>query len=195
MTITPGAGTISLADNVNRGIFFRLATTEPFRVWTGRPKIRITNDLDGGPALYTGVGSVDNIPELDRLLNGEARRYQIRLSGLNPAAVEIIDSEFANLTVPGVQARFGHLRYDRLWRPLSSVRWLWDGTLDEVSIEVVSEKKSQLWTVIVSLSTAMTDNKRPELRFWTPQSANPGDKGFDFVPGLSDGTTRIWPPG
>lgn len=195
MSLSPGTGQISLVDNVNRGIFFRLATSEPFRVWTGRPPIRITNDLDGGPALFSGIGGVDGIPMLDRLINGEARRVSVRLSGLDPRAVAIIDEEFTNLEESGVQARFGHLAFDRLWRPTSTVKWVWDGVLDEVSIEARSEQGGQLWTVDVSMSTAMVDGKRPELRFWTPQAANPGDKGFDFVPGLSEGTTRIWPPG
>lgn len=193
--LTPGTGQINLVDNANRGIFFRLATDEPLRVWTGRPKIRITNDLDGGPAVYSGIGSVDGLPELDRLLNGEARRITVKLSGLNPRAVEIIDSEFTDLSVAGVQARFGHLAFDRLWQPTSTVRWVWDGVLDEVSIEARTEQEGQLWTVDLSMATAMTDGKRPENRFWTPKSALPGDLGFDFVPLLSEGTTRKWPPG
>lgn len=187
---------ISLADNINRGVFFRLATDpEPTRVWTGRSPIRLdANDLDPAPEIYSGIGGVSGLPELDRLLNGEARRVSIHLSGLNQQVMEIIDSQFADMTHDGVQARFGHRRYDRLWRPTSAVRWVWDGILDEVAFEVTPEENSQLWTVTLSMSTALVDRNRAPLRFWTPHHAEAGDKGFDNVPRYSLDATRVWPP-
>lgn len=195
MSLSPGAGRISLADNVNRGIFFRLALPVPFRVWSGRPKIRVAaNDLDAEAEVYTGIGSPTGVPELDRMFNGEAQRCTITIPGLSRPAASIIESSFADLTHHGVQARFGHLRYDRLWRPTQAVRWIWDGILDEVTCEVVAEEERQVWTVELSLATALVDANRPPLRFWTPQNATAGDLGFNYVPGLNDGTTRIWPP-
>jgi len=194
--LTPGAGRITLADKANRGVFFRLATPDPVRVWTGRPPIRLeANDLDPTPQIYTGVGSVAGLPELDRLINGEARRVDIVLSGLTKNVVDIIDSEFADLGAEGIQARFGHRRYDRLWRPTSAVRWIWDGILDEVVLEVTPEEGGQLWSVTLSMSTAQVDRRRAALKFWTPQRATAGDRGFDNIPGYTEGTTRIWPPG
>jgi hypothetical protein len=196
VSLTPGAGRLSLADNANRGVFFRLALEdEPLRAWTGRGPIRLAaNDLDPAAEIYTGVGDVQGLPELDRLFNGEARRVNLILSGVDPRAVAIIDSTFADMTHAGVQARFGHMRYDRLWNPLHAVRWVWDGLLDEVSIEMEPEEGAQTWTVTLSMSTAMVDANRPALAFWTPQYATAGDQGFQFVPGLNDGTSRIWPP-
>lgn len=196
MSLSAGAGRITLADNANRGAFFRLALDpEPVRAWTGRGGIRLAaNSLDAAPEIYTGVGDVQGIPELDRLFNGEARRVNLVLSGVKPEAVAIIDSAFADMTHSGVQARFGHMRYDRLWRPLHEVRWVWDGLLDEVSLEMEPEPEGQLWTVTLSMSTALVDANRPNLGFWTPQSATAGDMGFQFVTGLNDGSTRIWPP-
>lgn len=188
-------GQITLADKANRGVFFRLSTPVPIRVWTGRPPIRLdANDLDPNPEIYSGVGSVAGLPELDRLINGQARRVDIVLSGLQKNVADIIDSEFADLNNEGIQARFGHRRYDRLWRPTSSVRWLWDGILDEVSFEVVPEEGGQLWSVVLSMSTADVDRRRPGLDFWTPQRAGATDRGFDNIPGYSEGTTRVWPP-
>lgn len=196
MSITPGAGRINLADNANRGIFFRLALSpEPLRAWTGRGPIRLAgNDLDPAPALYDGVGEVQGLPELDRLFNGEARRVNIVLSGVDQRAVDIIDSTFADMTHSGVQARFGHMRYDRLWTPLHEVRWLWDGLLDEVAVEMQPDEDGQTWGVTLSMSTALVDANRPGLRFWTPQYAEAGDLGFQFVPSLNEGSSRIWPP-
>lgn len=196
MSVTPGAGRITLADNANRGIFFRLALSpEPLRAWTGRGPIRLAeNDLDPEPELYDGVGDVQGLPELDRLFNGEARRVNIVLSGVDQRAVDIIDSTFADLTHSGVQARFGHMRYDRLWNPLRQVRWLWDGLLDEVAVEMAPEEDGQTWGVTLSMSTALVDANRPGLQFWTPQYATSGDLGFQFVPSLNDGSSRIWPP-
>lgn len=194
--VTPGAGRISLADNANRGVFLRLALEpEPVRAWTGRGPIRLAaNDLDPEAAIYSGVGEVQGIPELDRLFQGEARRVNLVLSGVVPQAVEIIDSAFADMTHDGVQARFGHMRYDRLWRPLHAVRWVWDGLLDEVGIEMEPEEGGQTWAVTLSMSTALVDANRPGLGFWTPQAATDGDQGFQFVPGLNEGSSRIWPP-
>ena len=194
--LTPGTGRVTLADKANRGVFFRLSTTpEPVRVWTGRPPIRLNaNDLDPEPQIYSGVGSVAGLPELDRLINGEARRVDIVLSGLQKQVADIIDSEFADLNSQGLQARFGHRRYDRLWQPTSDVRWVWDGILDEVAFDVSPDETGQLWTVTLSMSTANVDRRRPGLKFWTPQRATTGDKGFDNIPGYSEGTTRIWPP-
>lgn len=196
MSITPGAGRINLADNANRGIFFRLALSpEPLRAWTGRGPIRLAaNDLDPAPALYDGVGEVQGLPELDRLFNGEARRVNIVLSGVDQRAVDIIDSTFADMTHSGVQARFGHMRYDRLWTPLHQVRWLWDGLLDEVAVEMQPDEDGQTWGVTLSMSTALVDANRPGLQFWTPQYATAGDLGFQFVPSLNEGSSRIWPP-
>lgn len=196
MTITPGAGRINLADNANRGIFFRLALSpDPLRCWTGEGAIRLAaNDLDPSSEIYDGVGDVKGLPELDRLFNGEARRVNIVLSGVDPRAVDIIDSTFADMTHSGVQARFGHMRYDRLWAPLHQVRWLWDGLLDEVAVEMEPDEDGQTWGVILSMSTALVDANRPGLQFWTPQYATGGDLGFQFVPSLNEGSSRIWPP-
>lgn len=196
MSLSEGAGRISLADNANRGVFFRLALDpEPLRVWTGRGAIRLAaNALDDAAEIYSGIGEVQGIPELDRLFNGEARRVNIVLSGVDPQAVEIIDSTFADMTHSGVQARFGHMRYDRLWNPLHEVRWVWDGLLDEVAVEMEPEGDGQTWAVTLSMSTALVDANRPGLGFWTPQFATAGDQGFQFVPGLNDGSSRIWPP-
>lgn len=196
MSLTPGAGRINLADNANRGIFFRLALSpDPLRCWTGHGPIRLAaNDLDPSSAIYDGVGDVKGLPELDRLFNGEARRVNIVLSGVDPRAVDIIDSTFADMTHSGVQARFGHMRYDRLWSPLHEVRWLWDGLLDEVAVAMEPDEDGQTWGVTLSMSTALVDANRPGLQFWTPQYATGGDLGFQFVPSLNEGSSRIWPP-
>lgn len=196
VSLSTGAGRITLADKANRGIFFRLALSpEPLRAWTGRGPIRLAaNSLDAEEELYDGVGDVQGLPELDRLFNGEARRVNLVLSGVPQEAVDIIDSTFADMTHAGVQARFGHMRYDRLWRPLHEVRWVWDGLLDEVAVEMEPDDEGQTWAVTLSMSTALVDANRPGLEFWTPQYATGGDQGFQFVPSLNEGSSRIWPP-
>lgn len=195
MSLTPGAGTLALADNTNRGVFFHLALPVPVRVWTGRAPIPVAaNALDPQREIYSGVGAPSGLPELDRMLQGDRQRVTIKLSGLNEQVVSIIDSAFADLNQNGVHARFGHMRYDRLWRPLHVIRWVWDGRLDEVSIESTFEEDSQLWAVDLSMSTALVDANRPVLQFWTPQAARNGDRAFDFVPRYTADSTRVWPP-
>jgi hypothetical protein len=200
VTLSPGAGRATISREPNRGVFLRIATTPPIRLWTGRQSMRApANDLDPQEEVYYGLGIMQNIPELDRLIDGEARRVDFTLSakgsGFNETVVNLLDGEM--IGVAGSKARIGHLRFDRLWQPTSAMRWAWDGTMDEVGLEMAEDGEGHRWVIHVSMSTGMVDRNRPPLDYWTPKDQfqiSATDRAFDYVPSYNEGTTRIYPP-
>lgn len=197
MTLSPGTGLPTLdQDSINRGIFFRMATDPVVRIWLGNGDIRIAaNDLDPEPEIYKGLGIIKSIPELDRLVNGAARRVSISVSGLAAGIVAVIDDDM--IGVEGVRARIGHMRYDRRWQPTGAIRWVWDGLVDECAIRSQQKGEGHEWTFTISMSSALVDRNRPALRYWTPKdqaAISPTDRAFDNVPSYNAGTTRLYPP-
>ncbi len=196
MSLTPGTGRPTLADISNRGIFFRMESDPVVRVWSGVGKVRVApNELDATAQVYDGLGLLRNIPEIDRLINGEARRLTITLSGLTQEAADLVDSDMVGMD--DCRARIGHLRYDRNWRPLSEIRWAWDGLVDEVGIEATQTKDGHEWTLSLSMSSAYVTRNRAALQYYTPKDralVSPTDRAFDLVPSYNAGTTRLYPP-
>lgn len=196
MSLTAGTGRPTLPDKVNRAIFLRLSTDPVVRLWSGRGKIRIdANDLDVSPQVYDGLGVIQGLPEIDRLLNGDARRLDVALSGLDASIAALVDQEAVGTV--GCRARFGHIRYSRTWEPLSDIRWAWDGRLDEMGLEMLQVDGGHEWKLTVSMSSAMVERRRPQLLYWTPvqqKAIHPTDTAFDLVPSYNAGSTRLYPP-
>lgn len=197
MSLTPGTGVPEMnQDSINRGLFFWMGTDPVVRLWVGNGDIRIAaNDLDPSPEIYKGLGFVKSLPEIDRLINGEARRVTVAISGLDASVVSVIDDDM--IGVEGVKARIGQMRYDRRWRPTGAIRWVWDGTVDECSLRIEQKEGGHECTFSISMASALVDRNRPALRFWTPKdqaAISPTDKGFNNVPSYNAGTTRLYPP-
>lgn len=196
MTLTPGTGRPATPDILNRGLFFRLATDPVVRVWSGGRNIRMdANDLDPGRELYLGAAVLRDIPDIDRLINGQARRVTIALNGLPLDVASMVDAEMA--VVEYAHARIGHMRFDRRWQPTGQIRWVFDGILDEIGLDQAQAGDGQEWTLSISLSSALVDRNRPALDFWTPPHQaviSPTDRGLDYVPDYNVGTTRLYPP-
>lgn len=195
MSLSEGAGLPTLGDIANRGIFVRVATDPVIRAWTGDFRRLVPpNALDAEEAEYEDF-AVQRIPELDRVLNGDARRVTIRMGGLNQDIANMVDN--AAIGVMGVRVSIGHMRFDRRWRPTGVIRWVWRGTLDDVAIESVQDGDVHKWTAEFSMSTSLVDRLRAKLAYWTFKDRallHPTDTAFKYVADLNEGTTRLWPP-
>lgn len=196
MTLTPGTGRPTVGDVTNRGLFLRLGTVPVIRVWSGNRRMRVAaNDLDTVDQIYESLAILRDVPEIDRLINGEARRVTFQLNGLNKQIADLVDVDMES--VQGSHARIGHMRYDRNWRPTGAIRWAFDGVLDEIGLEQTQSEKGHEWTLSVSMSSALVERNRPQLLFWTPQdqsTVSPTDTGFRYIPTYNVGTTRPYPP-
>lgn len=189
MSLTPGAGRPSLPDNLNRGLFMRINLATPILLWSGTRNIRVDGEL------FLGLPIIREFPDFDRLINGQARRVTVQLNGLDKRIADLIDSDAPD--IENAHVRLGHMRFNRRWQPTGEVRWAFDGVLDEIGLEWAQAGGGHEWTATISISSAMVERNRPLLQFWTPVEMNvisPTDRGFDYIPSYSAGTTRPYPP-
>lgn len=145
------------------------------RAWSG------IGDLAFGGETYNGVGDLGGVSPIKETSDLEATGCNFKFSGISAALVS---------------TALGQIRYGRdakLWLGLldgagaliADPYLIFQGFTDNAAIDDSAESAA----ITVSAESRFIDLDRPRARRYTSQDQNishPGDRGFDYVPGLQD---------
>lgn len=185
---------------ISPAIFLRveLNNGEILRMWTGigdfaLPADGVIETLDG--AIYSGFGNIIEMPELELFLNGEAGRIGLQLAGPFVTA-QILTEVNTDLDVTeGAECNFGLLILGSDLQPISPVAWLWAGQASSLTVEV-DRSPGGVSSVTLPIGSLMTGRTRPLEERWTDASQkarSPGDRFFEHIADMNEGTTKQWP--
>jgi hypothetical protein len=180
------------------GIFLRLDTDDPMRVWLG------INDIPAGidsidPSTserYVGGGVLREVPSLEAVINGIADRADFQISGIDPATAAKVD--FDALDVRGRDFHVGVTTLDEDHQPMSSIISLITGRasyLTEASPPVTGIDNPSV-TMGLSVGFGITTRDRQSQVLWSPvhhKAEHPGDLLCDGVSRLERGVAPVWP--
>src|ERR1043165_2547201 len=118
MPVLSSAALDALASDTQRiGILFRLATDPPIRLWLGIGDCEIgINAYDATAAVYSGLGQLINVPQVNQLLNGLADRVTFEISGVSQDVLSMASQESA--VVKGKSVVLGMAIFDASWQQL-----------------------------------------------------------------------------
>lgn len=143
--------------------------------------------LDG--VTWTRFPALIDIPSLEILMRGESSRISLGLSGVDPEALQLAvrDQE----AVKGRQLRIGIVYFDDDWQPMTSIYWLWTGTMDLVPISRSATERS---VAVEAVSVFATRRRAPlgNLTDRDQQLAHPGDR-FCERANLYRFSNKKWP--
>lgn len=180
------------------GVFFRVDSVPPIRLWAGSGERRLPLDVvENDPGnLYSGAGELVGFPSLNQLINGVAQRVDFTLSGtaVTAEAVSMADGEADD--IDGVTVHVGLRRYDENDMGVGPVRWIWEGTADTVSLAAQGgEGAEQSRTIGLGVGTTFTFRKRPRAVLWTRKDQrrrSSDDAMCDRVNRYSAESTKAW---
>jgi hypothetical protein len=191
--------TVMESDVVNIGVFFRLDTTPPVRIWLGFGEVDPgVNLLDASGAQYLGFGEIATLPPFRQLTNGAAERITLTLSGVSGDVLTIAsggDSE----QVKGKNVSYGFAVMAANWSLLGPIHWCANYTADYLSItqEVTDDPHHPIIrTVSLSCGTLLTGRRRPGLAYFSDQDQQarfPGDRFCERTPVYANGFSKAWP--
>lgn len=185
-------------DGAKLGIFFRAATTPVIRCWAGFGDCEggITA-YDPGGGIYSGMGELKQIPDLEAVINGKASRVVFTLDGLVPQALQMADDD--DDTFMRKLISIGLASFDEKWQMNSNVFWLWWGFGDTVLINTAAGQEDDgtiTGSVGLSVGSIFTSRRRPSYSHLTDQdqqARSPGDRFCERTGLYSQGTTKPWP--
>lgn len=173
----------------------RIACDPIARVWGGVGWLDIPADsVEPEPARYLGGGQLLQIPDLEMLLNGQASRIDITISGVSRKTVSIFKDE--SKTLYGALVQIGLVWFDDDWQ-IDTVEWLSVYTCGAPTISSKSNQNGRTRSISLSIGSDFVDRNIAPLALWTPADQarrSPDDLIFDHVPGYSTGTSRQFGP-
>ena len=178
------------------GIFLRIETDDPLRVWFGVNDIPASFDsIDPTGTVYLGGGQLIGIPSLEVLVNGTADSVEFTLSGVDPATgADLISSIPA---IRGKTVSLGLTTLDEYYQPMSDVIPIWDGIASHTaeSSPAVQYGQSPSLTASLSIMTGEATRSRAARSLWSgPQqkAISPTDKFCDETAILARGVNPSW---
>lgn len=182
-----------MTTTVRPAIFFRVATEEPVRIWSGsHPRRLPADDVEDDPtAEYIGLG-LSALPSLDVLMNGDAGEYEFVISGLEPEILQYIDEPG---DISGALVHLGELKFDDAWQPTGEIEWFGSFEADTINYRTSTDEDGQrLATVGLQVGSATTDRRLPRNRHWSAvENPDPTDKAYEHVNRYSVGSRRQYP--
>lgn len=180
------------------GVFFRVDTVPPIRLWAGVGERRLPLDgVENDPGnLYSGAGELAGFPALNQLVNGVAQRVDFTLSGtaVSAEAVALADGEAES--VDGAAVHIGLMRYDDDDQPVGPVRWIWEGVADTVTLSSQgAEGASQARGLGLGVGTLFTFRRKGRPVLWTGKDQrrrSADDAMCDRVNRYSAESTKAW---
>ncbi len=156
-------------------------TSQPMRIWTGSGKIT------AGGADWYGLGQLGSISGLEQAVNGEAPETTFILSGINSEIVSLARDEWADEgrdRLVKVLLQFHNYEDDRPLELFDEPYSIWAGRMQTPRFELQGPTTRK---ITVSAESLFALRSRPAFSQYTDadqKSRFPGDRGFEFVPGL-----------
>lgn len=170
------------------GIFLHVATEPPLHVWFGVEDIMAGIDsVDATGTAYLGGGALIGVPTLEVLVNGQADRIELTISGIEPdTGAKIVD------TIPpvrGADVYMGLTTLNDYYQPMSSIVPVWNGTASHVAENSppVRGMENPTLTLALAVASGETARSRPARSLWS--SAH--QKDISATDLFCDGTARL----
>jgi hypothetical protein len=180
---------------VRQSILFRIAADPIGRIWGGHGDLVIPADIvEDEPALYLGGGQLVNVPDLEHLINGNAARLDVKVSGTSAETLRLAME--AAPSVKGAAVHIGIAYFDDDWQ-LTEVEWLAVLRADKLGIDSDTATNGRTRSITLSVGTDFTDRSRAPVALFTDadqRRRSPTDAIFDHVAGISAGTARSYGP-
>lgn len=185
------------ATNPKVAVFLRIGTDPVGRFWIGGigafPVPAEGIETTGGD--YLGLGEALGLPAFESLVNGQAQRLSLTLSGLPERMVALAKAEASELR--GAPVSIGIMGLDEDFVQSSRLYWLWSGASDTVQIarRWVGEGNYSR-NVTIGMGNAETTRRRPLLRLFTDafqKMRSATDRFCERTPDMSLGKTVKWP--
>ncbi len=194
----PPAITDAMRQSYNIGIFFRLEIETPVCLVLGFNDVPIkvpTVDVDG--TIYRAAGLLQDVPQLQVLLNGEAEDVQFSLNGVSPEfAGQLYD---AAPPVGGADIIMGFCPYDERYQPIADIVPMWRGIADFWSEEMPPQTdltKPSFRNITLAASGGETARYGQALLTFTDlyqQVISPGDRFCERPPRYYQQQIISWP--
>lgn len=153
----------------NIGIFVRVDTDDPIRVWFGLTAKEIGIDAwDADGTRYAAGGQLISIPdELDALINGLAARWEVGFSGVQDAFLELVEA--GAVSVKGRVVHIGFAPLDFTYDKVSEVIPLVMAYADYWYMRRIAgtPTKAQQQQIALSVGQGDTARRRPARVSWT----------------------------
>lgn len=182
----------------NIGVFFRLDTDPPVRLWLGVGNIEPgANVFDPSGAVYRGFGELQSVPEINQMINGAAQRVEFSHSGVSGDVLSLASNDAAGVKGKAVAVGIGI--FDPSWQLLGTVKWFANYTADFLStLQVATDDERQdiVRTITLSCGSLMTGRRRPSFSYFSDQdqqARHPGDLFCSFVGRYAHGFNKAWP--
>ncbi len=184
------------------GVFFRIETDPVVRLWAGIGYIAPGYASDPAGALYKGFGQLANVPALAQLINGQADRVTLTISGKLPIASMLGVSSAA---VKGKACGIGFALLGSEFELLGPVRFrpYRADALTAAQTEQADVTNPWVRTIALSIGSQMTNRRRPAPSYFTDHDqkrlsalSNPGgnpDRFCERTTLLSQLAQKTWP--
>lgn len=165
------------------------------RFWSGFGPYQLDpDDIDTDGGLYTGLGTIQGLPELSLALNGGYSSLEFNLSGLTAEALALAGAD--RDIVDSAKIHVGLIDMGPFYVPIGETDWLMRAIAGKPRTKRVGTGEQAIRTITLPATLAFQDTNLTASEFLTPtgQRARSGDDAFcDNTPAYSANTTVKWP--
>ncbi|MFZ2872244.1 hypothetical protein [Zavarzinia sp.] len=173
---------------VRSEVFFRFRLVDgDFLIWSGMGDIRINGER------WRGSRLMGRLPELEQLLNGEATRVTIEVSGVSDDAVAALIEEAATIEGRELDMLLG--LFDERGSLIDSLIALDTMMMDEVVDDQTVEGMARTNRITLDIASPLMARATASHALWThedQQSLYPGDMGCERN-GMYQSRETPWP--
>ncbi|NBC37368.1 hypothetical protein GTZ99_12485 [Novosphingobium sp. FSY-8] len=174
---------------------FRIETDDPASFWTGHGPLLLPADaVLPENTIFSGMGQLVEIPDLQQIINGTAQRLDVSLSGVNEETIVFATEEA--LQIPGALVWIGRVQFDDAWQ-VSAVEWEWCGEGVKLTVDSDGSNGDRVRSIKLTVAAGETSRRRAPNAYFTDadqQRDYPGDTFFSHVAQISRGVVRRWGP-
>lgn len=176
---------------------FRIETNEPGMFWTGHGDLLLPADVVlATPEIALGGGHLASLPDLEQLLNGEAQRLEITVSGISEDTLRFAQEDAPQ--VPGAPVYIGRIRFDEDWQQAGPVEWEWSGEGRSLAVSgMQGGDNGRSRSLTLRVASGDTTRSRAPFSLFTDADQRrdyPTDGIFSNVGRINAGTSRRWGP-
>jgi hypothetical protein len=182
------------------GVFMRLDTDPPRRVWLGINDIpgRIDGIDPETDEVYIGGGVLREVPNLEACINGIADRAEFQISGIDPVSAAQQDVEAFSAAARGKDFHVGITTLDDKYQPMSTIIPLMTGraSFAAESMPVVQGTDNPTVSMALSVGFGITTRDRQSQVLWSAphhRAIYPDDAFCDGTTRLERGVAPDWP--